>query len=357
MPDEQPDNRGPVLFLLLLLMVGLLTVAWGLGRAPSADVEPGGPVGPTSTPSVAESLTPSALASATPQDTAPPPPTPTGGPTGEPTEGKAKPAAQPRPRLPGGARHIFGSNRFLVAYYGTAETGALGVLGETPPDEMHRRLLAAAEPFGGPARPVQGVFELIVSIADRGPGPDGDFSHDIDIRRVERYIRAAHRHDALLLLDLQPGRSDFLTVAKRWGWALEDPWVGLALDPEWRMSRGERPGRVIGHVSAAEINRTSAWLARLTRRHELPEKLFVLHQFRTSMITNIGRVRQRPGLAMVQHVDGFGTRRQKRATYGVVARPTQFRMGLKLFYDEDVRRMGPPAVHALRPRVRFVSFQ
>ena len=266
-------------------------------------------------------------------------------------------ADRPRPRLPGGGRRIFGQNRFLVAYYGTAETGSMGVLGESPPGEMHRRLVAAGEPFRGPRRPVQVVYELIVSIADRGPGPDGDYSHDIDIRRVERYIRAAHRNDALLLLDLQPGRADFLTVAKRWAWALEHPWVGLALDPEWRMGRREVPGRVIGHVSAAEINRTSAWLSRLTRRHHLPEKLFVLHQFRTAMIRDIDRVQPRAGLAMVQHVDGFGTRGQKRATYHAVARPAQFLMGMKLFYDEDVRRMGPPAVHALRPRVRFVSFQ
>ena len=351
MPDQPPDNRGPILFLLLLLMVGLLTVAWGVGRTAPVDVEPGGPVAPVGTPSTSPS--PSPTVSPTPSPT----PSPSASPTADPTASATGAADRPRPRLPGGVRHIFGQNRFLVAYYGTAETGSMGVLGESSPDEMHRRVLAAAEPFRGPKRPVQVVYELIVSIADRGPGPDGDFSHDIDIRRVERYIRAAHRNDALLLLDLQPGRSDFLTVAKRWAWALEDPWVGLALDPEWRMARGQQPGRVIGHVSAAEINRTSAWLSELTRRHHLPEKLFVLHQFRTAMIQDIDRVQPRRGLAMVQHVDGFGTRGQKRATYGAVARPAQFLMGMKLFYDEDVHRMGPPAVHALRPKVRFVSYQ
>ena len=66
---------------------------------------------------------------------------------------------------------------------------------------------------------------------------------------------------------------------------------------------------------------------------------------------------QQAGLAMVQHVDGFGTRKQKRATFHAVARPRQFTLGFKLFYDEDVDRMGSRAVHALRPRVRFVSHQ
>ena len=60
---------------------------------------------------------------------------------------------------------------------------------------------------------------------------------------------------------------------------------------------------------------------------------------------------------MVQHIDGFGTRREKRATYAAVAKPAQFTMGMKLFYDEDRDRMGAREVHAIRPRVRFVSYQ
>ena len=59
----------------------------------------------------------------------------------------------------------------------------------------------------------------------------------------------------------------------------------------------------------------------------------MLHQFRVDMVQRIGEIVRRPGLAMVQHVDGFGTRRQKRATYHAVARPRQFTMGPKLFYD------------------------
>jgi hypothetical protein len=60
---------------------------------------------------------------------------------------------------------------------------------------------------------------------------------------------------------------------------------------------------------------------------------------------------------MVQHVDGFGTPRQKLATYHSVARPHQFRLGFKLFYDEDRRLMSPRAVRRIRPAVRFVSYQ
>ena len=338
MPSQQPDQRGPIVFLVLLLIAGLLVIAWGVGQedadgAPPVDEAPSA-VAPDGTPP--------------PDDVETPAPTQEGEPDGPPPE----PAA-----LPDGGTKVFGGGHFLVAYYGTGQTPTMGVLGETDPDTMHERLRRAARPFGGPDRPLRHVYELIVTIADASPGPDGDYSHDIPRSVVETYVEAAHRNGALLLLDLQPGRSSFLEAAQRWEWALRDPWVGLALDPEWRMGPRQVPARAIGQVRAAEVNRTSAWLAGLTREAGLPEKLFVLHQFRTDMVEDIAEVRRRPGLAMVQHVDGFGTRGQKRSTYAAVARPGQFTMGFKLFYDEDVRRMGPAEVGALRPRVRFVSFQ
>ncbi len=359
MTEQQlPDHRGPILFLVLLALVGLIVVAGGLGQTdddgpgPEPIPPPAEPTNPfLLEPLEPESAEPSQPTESTePEDTAPEDTEP------EDTEPESTDPAAPV-TLPKGRAKVFGGDRFLVAYYGTAGTGALGVLGETDPAEMHRRVHRAARPFRDDAGEVQVVYELIVTIADRGPGRDGDYSHDIGRAAVQRYIDAAHRNDALLLLDIQPGRSDFLTVARRWEWALSHPWVGLAIDPEWRMGRRQVPARVIGHVGAAEVNRTSLWLSQLTRRKGLPEKLFVVHQFRTSMITRIERIKARPGLAIVQHADGFGTRRQKLATYRTIARPRQFTMGMKLFYDEDIRRFDASDVRRIRPRVRFVSYQ
>jgi hypothetical protein len=246
---------------------------------------------------------------------------------------------------------------FVVAFYGTAQTSAMGVLGEARPDVITERLRRAARPYRASGRRVQIAYELIVTIADRHPGADGDYTHAIPRRFVERYVRAARRNDALLILDLQPGRSTFLEQARRYRWALRSPFVGLALDPEWRMGPHQVPAQSIGSVGAVEINRVSAFVARITRRHDLPEKLFVIHQFRKSMVRNIDRVRIRPRLAMVQHVDGFGTRKQKLATFHAVARPDLFHLGFKLFYDEDVNLFSPSRVRKIRPAVRFVSYQ
>jgi hypothetical protein len=329
---------GAVMLALLLLAGGVQAFDDGPGERAT---DPSAPVAPSVPP---PSVTP-------PLAALPTEPAPT-----ESSESLAPPP-EPGATLPHGGRKIFEGNRLLVAYYGTGGTGALGVLGESPPAVMHQRLMKAAKPFWQPGQPITPVYELIVTVADATPGPDGDFSHDISRDIVELYVRAAHDQGALLLLDIQPGRSDFKAVAQRWAWALQYPNVGLALDPEWRMQRREVPGQVIGSVTADEVNRTSAWLSRLTAAHDLPEKLFVLHQFRTDMIENISLVRRRYGLALVQHVDGFGTPGQKLATYHAVEHSSKFAMGFKLFYDEDIRRMGPAAVHRIRPYVRFISFQ
>jgi hypothetical protein len=179
----------------------------------------------------------------------------------------------------------------------------------------------------------------------------------IDLADVQRYVDVARQHKLLLVLDVQPGRSDFVTQVKKLRPFLEQPYVGLALDPEWRMPPGQVPGRDIGQVSAAEVNAVSEYVADIVRERNLPEKLFLLHQFRASMIPDIEAVQVRPGLAMVQHIDGFGTRAQKDETYGLLRRPQQFHLGYKLFYDEDVDLYTPQEVLAFQPAPEYVSYQ
>jgi hypothetical protein len=280
---------------------------------------------------------------------APPPPSA----SAAPAVSTAKPPE--RPQLPQGGTRIFPTYR-VVAYYGTAGTGTLGVLGEAAPDKMLPKLRGAAKGFAGD-RKIQVAYELIASVAQASPGKDGDYSRMIDLNRIQQYVDQAKRNKVLVILDLQPGRGDFLPQAKALERFLIQPHVGLALDPEWRMPRDKVPGKTIGNVSPAEVNRVSAYVSGLVERHNLPEKLFVLHQFRASMLPDVQNVRKRPGLAMVQHVDGFGTRSEKDATWNRLRRPQQFHMGYKLFYDEDVKRYSPPDVLKFKPVPELISYQ
>jgi hypothetical protein len=280
---------------------------------------------------------------------APPPPSA----SAAPAVSTAKPPQ--RAQLPQGGTRIFPTYR-VVAYYGTAGTGTLGVLGEASPDKMLPKLRGAAKGFAGD-RKIQVAYELIATVAQASPGKDGDYSRMIDLNRIQQYVDQARRNKVLVILDLQPGRGDFLPQARALERFLIQPHVGLALDPEWRMPKDKVPGKTIGNVSSAEVNRVSAYVSGLVERHNLPEKLFVLHQFRASMLPDVQNVRKRPGLAMVQHVDGFGTRSEKDATWNRLRRPQQFHLGYKLFYDEDVRRYAPEDVLKFKPVPELISYQ
>jgi hypothetical protein len=288
-------------------------------------------------------------------------PQPEAAPTSLAPSAEPDPSPSPSPtaagsELPQGGRALFPAYR-VVAYYGTAGTPALGVLGESDPDRIVPRLRAAAAGFATPDRKIQIAFELIATVALGGPGKDGSYSRMIDSKKIQQYVDAARRHQALVVLDIQPGRLDFLTQVKKLRPFLEQPHVGLALDPEWRMPPGQVPGKTVGQVNAAEVMAVAAYVSGIVREHNLPDKLFLLHQFRASMIPDIGSIVPQPGLAMVHHLDGFGTRSEKDATFRRLHRPNQFHLGYKLFYDEDVNLYQPHDVLAFQHVPDYISYQ
>lgn len=262
----------------------------------------------------------------------------------------------PPPELPRGGREIFPAHR-VVANYGNAESTAMGILGETAPEQAAAALEVAAAPFDQPDRPVLPAFELIVSVAQASPGSDGNYSVPTPLALVQRWLDAARAARMLLILDIQPGTSPFLPEVQRFESFLRQPDVGLALDSEWRMQPGQVPGRQIGSVDAAEINEVSAWLAGIVREERLPEKLFVLHQFTHSMITNRSAVVDQPGLVTVFHIDGFGGREIKLEKYQALKATPPFANGLKLFYDEDTDMFAPADVLALTPAPDLITYQ
>jgi hypothetical protein len=271
------------------------------------------------------------------------------------TGGEAAQAAEP-PQLPRGGRSILPEHR-VVAYYGAPQDPQLGALGIGRPRGAARRLERQAGPYGRKRRPVLPALELITVIATAHGGADGQYRTRQEDSVIRRYLRAARRAKALLLLDIQPGRSDFFTETTRLRKWLEEPDVGLALDPEWRVTGGEVPGQVIGSVSAREVNATSAWLDQLTARLGLPEKLFVVHQFTDDMVDETA-LNAREHLAVVLNADGFGGRAVKRAKYHAFTRQEHgFHQGFKLFYEEDEDLMGPRDVMRLRPKPDFVVYE
>lgn len=74
-------------------------------------------------------------------------------------------------------------------------------------------------------------------------------------------------------------------------------------------------------MSINEVNSVISWLAGLTARYHLPQKVLVLHQFRLSMIGDERRLDTRhDDLAIVIHMDGQGTPSVKRQAWEAVVR-------------------------------------
>jgi hypothetical protein len=266
-------------------------------------------------------------------------------------------AVAPRAQLPGGGRTIFPARR-VVAFYGAPQSDRLGILGIGDVDGAARKLRRVARAYARKTRPVLPAFELISTIANAHPGEDGLYRTHQSPETIDRYLAAARRAKALLVLDIQPGRGDFLSEVQRLQRWLLQPDVGLALDPEWHVGADAVPGQTIGSVRAEEVNAVSTYLSNLVGKHDLPEKLFVVHQFTQGMIVGKERVARPPGLAVTMNVDGFGNPANKISKYkAFTSEATRFHDGFKLFYEEDTDLMSPRDVLRLGPPPDLVVYE
>lgn len=249
----------------------------------------------------------------------------------------------------------------VVALYGYPGIPAMGDLGKYTPDEAAaevRRLVWVYDSLNGD-RGAVGALDLIVSVAQAGRTPDGTYLSRLDPAIIASYVEAARRNSVLLILDTQLGTVDPLEEARRLEPFLTEPFVHLALDPEFALrARGGAPGRVIGSVDAAEVNAVQSYLAGLVRQHGLPPKLLVVHQFRADMLTASAPWQDLPEVQRVIDVDAWGNLATKLGAYAAFGSPpTAPYAGLKLFEGWDVPLLAPSEVLALPRQPDLVIYQ
>ena len=127
--------------------------------------------------------------------------------------------------------------RRLVAIYGHPGDSNLGVLGEQPVDAALQRAGEVAAGYDAVSEePVVPTLEIITTVASSEAGADGDYSSESSLDHIRPWVDAAGAAGFYVVLDLQPGHTDFLTQAMRYEELLAFPHVGLALDPEWRLA-------------------------------------------------------------------------------------------------------------------------
>ena len=264
--------------------------------------------------------------------------------------------------LPGGGQLVLPGKTY-VALYGTPGAPVLGVLGEQEGEATIQRAAGLAKEYEPlTANIVVPALEIITTVAAAQAGSDGDYSNEIAIETLRPLIDLAAENGQYVVLDLQPGRTDFLTQAKLYEELLKLPHVGLALDPEWRLLPDQVHLRQIGHVEVAEVNSVISWLADLTRANSLPQKVPVLHQFQLQSLRDVGDVDQtRSEIAVLIHVDGLGAQPAKQDKWRTLLNNASSieHWGWKNFYDVDIPGPLSPTdtMTKVDPVPDFVSYQ
>jgi hypothetical protein len=263
--------------------------------------------------------------------------------------------------LPFGGQKLFPDYRF-VALYGNPDYKGLGVLGEQGIEESITRIKTLATEYQALSdEKVIPTFEIITTIASSELTENQDYSREYEIEKLKPWIESAKENNIYVILDLQPGRSTFLTQAKIYEELLKEPHVGLALDPEWRLQKpNDRHLVKVGTVSSAEVNEVSNWLAELVKDNKLPQKLFMVHQFKLAMISGRETLQtSREELAYMIHMDGHGELGSKVNTWNTIKEtlPADVFLGWKNFYDEDKPTPTPEQTMQQVPKPWLVTYQ
>lgn len=253
----------------------------------------------------------------------------------------------------------------VVAYYGNLYSKQMGVLGEYPPDQMLQMLTDQAAQWSAadPSTPVIPALDYIAVTAQASAGKDGKYRARMPDSQIDQIIQMADKVNGIVILDVQVGLSNVETEVPLLEQYLKLPHVELALDPEFDMHNGERPGGVIGTMDAADINWAAHYLANLVEQNHLPPKILVVHRFTDDMVTNTSAITPLPEAQIVMDMDGFGSPTKKIGTYynSIEPFPVQF-TGFKLFYKNDANASGshvmvPQEVLRLSPQPSFIQYQ
>ena len=241
----------------------------------------------------------------------------------------------------------------------------MGILGEYPPEVMLPKLKAAAAQWeaADPTTPVILAIDYIAVTAQASAGRDGRYRLRMPDSEIQKAIALADQIHGIVILEIQVGLSDVQTEVPLLSNYLKLPNVHLALDPEFAMHGGARPGTVIGSFDAADINFTAHYLAALVQGNNLPPKVLVVHRFTQPMVKNYKQITPLPEVQIVMDMDGWGPPAQKIGTYQafIASAPVQF-TGFKLFYKNDLkppstRLLTPAEILKFTPQPSFIQYQ
>ena len=249
----------------------------------------------------------------------------------------------------------------ILSFYGHPAVPAMGVLGHGTPDEVAKRIRDWADRYNslnGP-RGVVPAYHLIVGVAQAYPTADGLWLGRLSDHGIAAYVEAARKHGLLLFLDTQIGWSEPLAEVRLLEPFLREPFVHVALDPEFATKHREvRPGLAIGSITGEQVNEVQRYLAALVREEDLPPKILMVHQFAERMLTDRSAIEDHLEVELSIDMDGFGSSSLKLRHYDwyALTAPSE-RPAFKLFFDQDTPVMTPEEVQSLDHPPDIIIYQ
>ncbi len=251
-------------------------------------------------------------------------------------------------------------NNRIVAYYGHPNSKQMGILGEMEPEDLMKKLKEQTQAYSDadPSRPAIPTIELITTVAQRDPGPKGKYYHVTPEADIDKYVKLAREHNALILLDVQLGTDSVMNQVKLIEKWLKEPHVHLAIDTEFHVGEGEVPGEDLGQVDGNEVQKAVDYLSKLTEENDLPDKFVLVHQFTDKALTNKKAIKPAPNVEVVLNYDGWGLSATKQSLYRKFVRnETSQYGGFKIFYKKDEPVLEPLDVVKLDPSPAVVNYQ
>lgn len=253
----------------------------------------------------------------------------------------------------------------VIAYYGNLYSKQMGILGEYPRKQMLAKLDSQIAKWkaADSTLDIQPALHYIAVTAQQLPGKAGKYRLRMPFHQIDSVLSMAREIDAIVFLDIQVGLSTIQAELPEFEEYLKLPNVHIGIDPEFSMKTGHAPGKVVGTYDAADINFATDYLAKIVRENNLPPKILVVHRFTQRMVTNYDKIKTRPEVQIVMHMDGWGAPARKINTYKMFIHrePVQF-TGFKMFYKNDVirsnaRLMQPEELLKLKPRPVYIQYQ
>ncbi|MGI8313758.1 hypothetical protein [Halobacillus mangrovi] len=248
----------------------------------------------------------------------------------------------------------------LVMYYGHPNSTNMGILGEMEPEALMNQLKEQTKAYSNadPDRPAIPTIELISTVAQRNPGPEGKYYHMTSPEQIDEYARLAKKHDALLMLDLQLGTDSVLNQVKLIEKWLKLPYVHLAIDTEFHVDEGETPGVNLGQVNGAEVQEAVEYVSKIVEENNLPDKIVLVHQFMDEALTNKEAIKPTDNVEVALNYDGWGPASTKMSLYRKFVRNEAVQYGgFKIFYKKDEPVLSAEEVLKLDPNPAIINYQ